>query len=50
MPLQVWKLQMREGVLEERKENYGGGRGWQRRAGAMEVKGEAWEGMLVCSR
>lgn len=38
------------GALEERKENYGVGRGWQRRAGATEMKGEAWEGMQVCSQ
>ena len=49
MPLQVWKLQMRGGGPGGEEEGLWWGTGWQRRAGAMEVKGEAWEGMQVCS-
>ena len=48
MPLQVWKLQMRGGGPGGEVGERGWGRGWQRWAGAMAVKGEAWKGMQVC--
>ena len=48
MPLQVWKLQMRGGGPGGEEGELWWGRGWQRWAGAMAVKGEAWKGMQVC--